>query len=61
VLGLESESYVDVIYSINYCALCLQEAPEKLQAKEKLSSWLNKSMKIKMSDGRTLVGMYKFY
>ncbi|XP_078463840.1 N-alpha-acetyltransferase 38, NatC auxiliary subunit [Lampetra fluviatilis] len=27
-------------------------------AKEKLESWLNRSMKIRMSDGRTLVGSF---
>lgn len=26
------------------------------EGKKKLSSWLNKSMKVKMTDGRTLIG-----
>ncbi|XP_065935583.1 N-alpha-acetyltransferase 38, NatC auxiliary subunit isoform X1 [Magallana gigas] len=28
------------------------------EGKKKLSSWLNKSMKVKMTDGRTLIGVF---
>ena len=32
------------------------EEKEKSEGRKKLEKWLNKSMKIKMSDGRTLIG-----
>ncbi|XP_048771921.1 N-alpha-acetyltransferase 38, NatC auxiliary subunit-like [Ostrea edulis] len=28
------------------------------EGKKKLSSWLNKSMKVRMTDGRTLIGIF---
>lgn len=33
-----------------------EEEEEKSPGKIKLEKWLNKSMKIKMTDGRTLIG-----
>ena len=34
-----------------------KESSDKLRGRQTLEKWLNKSMKIKMSDGRTLIGM----
>lgn len=34
------------------------ELSQKSASRLKLESWLNKSMKIEMSDGRTLVGVF---
>ena len=34
-----------------------KEASNKVRGRQTLEKWLNKSMKIKMSDGRTLIGM----
>ena len=33
-----------------------QGAEEALQGRRKLEKWLNKNMKIQMTDGRTLIG-----
>ncbi|XP_052082767.1 N-alpha-acetyltransferase 38, NatC auxiliary subunit-like isoform X1 [Mytilus californianus] len=35
-----------------------EEDSEKSAGKIKLEKWLNKSMKIKMTDGRTLIGVF---
>ena len=32
------------------------DKPDDLKGKRKLQQWLNKSMKIEMTDGRTLIG-----
>ena len=34
------------------------EVEPETEGKKKLRSWLNTSMKIKMTDGRTLIGRY---
>ena len=35
-----------------------EQNEEKTEGKKKLEKWLNKSMKIKMTDGRTLIGVF---
>ncbi|KAK7093979.1 N-alpha-acetyltransferase 38, NatC auxiliary subunit-like [Littorina saxatilis] len=35
-----------------------KDSAEKLLGCQKLEKWLNKSMRIKMSDGRTLIGVF---
>lgn len=52
-----TESYVDFFYLF----VLLQEQPDmssSIQAKQKLEGLLNKNMRIRMTDGRTLVGLF---
>lgn len=37
---------------------CVVDPAKRLQSRQKLEQWLNKSMRIKMTDGRTLVGIF---
>lgn len=51
------ESYVDFFYLF----VLMQEQPDmssSIQAKQKLEGLLNKNMRIRMTDGRTLVGLF---
>ena len=34
------------------------KSPEQSEERKKLEAWLNKSMRIRMTDGRTLIGKY---
>lgn len=52
-----SESSVDFFYLFVF----MQEQPDmssSIQAKQKLEGLLNKNMRIRMTDGRTLVGLF---
>lgn len=52
-----TESYVDFFYLF----VLMQEQPDmssSIQAKQKLEGLLNKNMRIRMTDGRTLVGLF---
>ncbi|XP_071805338.1 N-alpha-acetyltransferase 38, NatC auxiliary subunit-like [Asterias amurensis] len=33
-------------------------APEKQDTRERLNGWLNQTMRIRMTDGRTLIGLF---
>lgn len=51
-----TESYIDFCYPV-----LMQEQPDissSFQAKQKLEGLLNKNMRIRMTDGRTLVGLF---
>jgi len=50
--------FIDVFFSFLYKTDINSDSAEKSEKRKLLESWLNKIMRIKISDGRTLIGSF---